>query len=416
MAKDADEEFQIGKIGDLEELERLKNQLNASLESHSESMDENRRIEHERLLRKLQLKQIQLEKKKEAQVQLADAKGRGDDDAVQRIQEKYKADINNLKASADAEKRRQQDALANRLKRRREAKERELRRRHERETNELQMENREQAREIQESLEEDDQLQKISMKQKRIENAVNITNSKEEALALLDEQAKMRQAIQKRHDEEENKLEEEIEVAALVDKLDHEQDIALAQMKLEADMQATQAGIDENRQNARRKMLEKLSKQRQVAKARASDLKEKQNAFIKAQDGMTEVAKQSAIKKLNEMERRQQAMENEIEDGLKKFEQDISKFRDQTKNEQDMKRSMLKQKLEAKRQQIEALALKEQELAKRIQQQEANIDEQRRREIELEFKVLKESAMHWKDRFKANRKLMKWSRKEFVLT
>ena len=76
-------------------------------------------------------------------------------------------------------------------------------------------------------------------------------------------------------------------------------------MKLEADMQATQAGIDENRQNARRKMLEKLSKQRQVAKARASDLKEKQNAFIKAQDGMTEVAKQNAMKKLKEMERRQ---------------------------------------------------------------------------------------------------------------
>ena len=201
-----------------------------------------------------------------------------------------------------------------------------------------------------------------------------------------------------------------------MDKLDHEHDILLAQMKLEADMQAAQAGIDENRKNARRKMLEKLSKQRQVAKARASDLKEKQNAFIKAQDGMTEVAKQSAIKKLNEMERRQQAMENEIEDGLKKFEQDISKFRDQTKNEQDMKRSMLKQKLEAKRQQKEALALKEQELAKRIQQQEANIDEQRRREIELELQSAQRSAMHWKDRFKANRKLMRWSRKEFVLT
>merc|ERR1711871_1433909 len=105
----------IGKIGDLEELERLKDQLNASLESHSESRDENRRIEHERLLRKLHLKQIQLEKKKEAQVQLADAKGRGDDAAVQRIQEKYKADINNLKASADAEKHRQQEASANRL-------------------------------------------------------------------------------------------------------------------------------------------------------------------------------------------------------------------------------------------------------------------------------------------------------------
>ena len=367
MAKDADEEFQIGKIGDLEELERLKDQLNASLESHSESMDENRRIEHERLLRKLHLKQIQLEKKKEAQVQLADAKGRGDDDAVQRIQEKYKADINNLKASADAEKHRQQEALANRLKRRREAKERELRRRHERETNELQMQNMEQAKELQESLEEDDQLKKnINEAKKDAENAVDLANSKDEALALLDEQAKMREAIQKRHDEEETKLEEEIEVEAVVDKLDHEHDILLAQMKLEADMQAAQAGIDENRKNARRKMLEKLSKQRQVAKARASDLKEKQNAFIKAQDGMTEVAKQSAIKKLNEMERRQQAMENEIEDGLKKFEHDISKFRDQTKNEQDMKRSMLKQKLEAKRQQKEALALKEQELAKQF--------------------------------------------------
>ena len=196
MAKDADEEFQIGKIGDLEELERLKDQLNASLESHSESMDENRRIEHERLLRKLHLKQIQLEKKKEAQVQLADAKGRGDDAAVQRIQEKYKADINNLKASADAEKHRQQEALANRLKRRREAKERELRRRHERETNELQMQNMEQAKELQESLEEDDQLKKnINEAKKDAENAVDLANSRDEALALLDEQAKMREAI-----------------------------------------------------------------------------------------------------------------------------------------------------------------------------------------------------------------------------
>ena len=38
---------------------------------------------------------------------------------------------------------------------------------------------------------------------------------------------------------------------------------------------------------------------------------------------MTEVAKQNAMKKLKEMERRQEAMENEIEDGLKKFENDI---------------------------------------------------------------------------------------------
>ena len=127
----------------------------------------------------------------------------------------------------------------------------------------------------------------------------------------------MREAIQKRKDEEETKLEEEIEVEAVVDKLDCEHDILLAQMN-EADMQAVMRCIDENRKNARRKSyLKKLPKQRQVAKARASDLKEKQNAFIKVKDGMTEVAKQSAIKKLNEMERRQQAMENEIEDGLK---------------------------------------------------------------------------------------------------
>merc|ERR1711968_407861 len=142
--------------------------------------------------------------------------------------------------------------------------------------------------------------------------------------AAVKEQAMIRAKLEKERLEREGH--NTIEVAALVDKLDHEQDIALAQMKLEADMQATQAGIDENRQNARRKMLEKLSKQRQVAKARASDLKEKQNAFIKAQDGMTEVAKQNAMKKLKEMERRQEAMENEIEDGLKKFENDISKF------------------------------------------------------------------------------------------
>ena len=106
-------------------------------------------------------------------------------------------------------------------------------------------------------------------------------------------------------------------------------------------MQAAQAGIDENRKNARRK-VRKIVEAATMAKARAINSKESK-MLVKAQDGMTEVAKQSAIKKLNEMERRQQA--NEIEDGLKKFEQDISKFRDQTKNEQDMKRSMLKQKL-----------------------------------------------------------------------
>ena len=207
-------------------------------------------------------------------MQLADAKGRGDDAAVQRIQEKYKADINNLKASADAEKRRQQDALANRLKRRREAKERsyeEGMKGDERTSDGKQGASKRNTRIARRGR---STKKNINEAKKDAENAVNITNSKEEALALLDEQAKMRQAIQTRHDEEENKLEEEIEVAALVDKLDHEQDIALAQMKLEADMQATQAGIDENRQNARRKMLEKLSKQRQVAKARASDLKE----------------------------------------------------------------------------------------------------------------------------------------------
>ena len=154
-------------------------------------------------------------------MQLADAKGRGDDDAVQRIQEKYKADINNLKASADAEKRRQQDALANRLKRRREAKERELRRRHERRRTDFRWKTGSKQEKYKNRSKRTINYKKnINEAKKDAENAVNITNSKEEALALLDEQAKMRQAIQKRHDEEENKLEEEIEVAALVDKLD----------------------------------------------------------------------------------------------------------------------------------------------------------------------------------------------------
>ena len=53
------------KIGDLKELERLKKQLNADLEAHGESLDQSRRAERERLLRKLELKKMQLQKKKE---------------------------------------------------------------------------------------------------------------------------------------------------------------------------------------------------------------------------------------------------------------------------------------------------------------------------------------------------------------
>merc|ERR1712022_89441 len=140
-----------------------------------------------------------------------------------------------------------------------------------------------------------------------------------------------------------------------VEQLDHEQDIALAQMKLEADMQAAKGTIDGARQEARKKMLEKISKQREVAKQKAKDLEGKQKTYIEAQGKMNENAKASALQKLKELERRQEAMENEISKGLQHFEADVSKFRDQTQGEHMRKRNMLKQKLEMKRQRKEAV-------------------------------------------------------------
>jgi hypothetical protein len=386
MARDADDEFQIGKIGDLKELERLKKQLNADLEAHGKSLDQSRRAERERLLRKLELKKMQLQKKKEAQALIADAKGRGDDAAVQRIQDQYKHDMNNLRASADAEKRRQQEALANRLKRRRDAKTRELRRKHESELNNVKRGHVEEANNLQQTLEEDDNLQKAIEEAKKdaLEDSA-ISNGKEELLSLVDEQAKMRDAIQKRHDQEASRLEEESEVEAVVEQLDHEQDIALAQMKLEADMQAAKGTIDGARQEARKKMLEKISKQREVAKQKAKDLEGKQKTYIEAQGKMNEDAKASALQKLKELERRQEAMENEISKGLQQFEADVSKFRDQTQGEHMRKRNMLKQKLEMKRQRKEAVALKEQKLREEVKARAAEMDEEERVRKESEL-------------------------------
>jgi len=265
----------------------------------------------------------------------------------------YKHDMNNLRASADAEKRRQQEALANRLK---------------------------------QTLEEDDNLQKAIEEAKKdaLEDSA-ISNGKEELLSLIDEQAKMRDAIQKRHDQEASRLEEELEVEAVVEQLDHEQDIALAQMKLEADMQAAKGTIDGARQEARKKMLEKISKQREVAKQKAKDLEGKQKTYIEAQGKMNEDAKASALQKLKELERRQEAMENEISKGLQQFEADVSKFRDQTQGEHMRKRNMLKQKLEMKRQRKEAVALKEEKLRDEVNARAAEMDEEERVRKESEL-------------------------------
>ena len=79
-----------------------------------------------------------------------------------------------------------------------------------------------------------------------------------------------------------------------------------------ADMQATQGSIDGDRQKERKKMLEKLAKQREVAKGKAKELEENQKAYIQAQANMNDDAKASALKKLKELERRQLAMENEV--------------------------------------------------------------------------------------------------------
>ena len=213
MARDADDEFQIGKIGDLKELERLKKQIDSDLQAHGASMDQNRKAERERLLHKLELKKMQLEKKANAQATIADARSRGDDAAVQRIQEQYKHDVMNLKASADAEKRRQQEALASRLKRRRDAKTKDLRRKHESELNELKRTHGNEAASVQAALEEDDVLQK-AIEEAKIDalQDKSIASGKEEILSLVDEQAKMRDAIQKRHDDETLRLQEELEV------------------------------------------------------------------------------------------------------------------------------------------------------------------------------------------------------------
>eukprot|EP00505_MAST-04D_sp_SCG-Rhode-Island_P006721 Stramenopile-MAST_4_protein_6721 len=121
-------------------------------------MDASRRADHERLLRKLELKKMQLQKKAEAQVAMIEANGRGDADAVQRIQEQYQHDLMNLKTHADAEKRRQQQALATRLKRHREAKMQSLLRKQEVEVHKMKQLHASDAGDLQDSLEEDDKL------------------------------------------------------------------------------------------------------------------------------------------------------------------------------------------------------------------------------------------------------------------
>merc|ERR1712146_596681 len=132
---------------------------------------------------------------------------------------------------------------------------------HESELNELKRTHGNEAASVQAALEEDDVLQK-AIEEAKIDalQDKSIASVKEEILSLVDEQAKMRDAIQKRHDDETLRLQEELEVEAVVEQLDDEQDLALVQMKLEADIQATQGSIDEERQQARKKMLEKLAK------------------------------------------------------------------------------------------------------------------------------------------------------------
>merc|ERR1711871_72965 len=383
MAKDADEEFQIGKIGSLEELERLNKQLREDLENHGDSMDENRKADHQRLLRKLELKRMQLLKKNKAQTDIAEAKARDDEAAIQRIQEQYKQDITNLKQAADSEKRRQQESLANRLKRRREAKMRELKRKHENEKHSVESEHSAVADDIQNHLEEDDHLRKTVEEAKNDalqDEAVSV--GKEDMNSLVDEQAKMREAIQKRHVEEMKQLEEEAEVEEALAGIDDAQELALAQLKMENDAQVAKGQIDANRIESRKKLLARLSKQKAMAKRRQAELQKAQNILSEKEAEMDEETKSRALLKMREMERQQAEMESEIASTLEKLESDISSFRNSMQDKQTEKRLQLKQKLEQRRILKEAAEEKEEKLRLELAENAAKMSEAARKEKE----------------------------------
>merc|ERR1711871_230781 len=386
MARDADEEFQIRKIGSLEELERLKKQLQEDLKTNGDSMDENRKADHERLLRKLELKRIQLTKKTQAQAEVAEAKARNDEASVQRIQEQYKHDIANLKQAADAEKRRQQEALANRLKRRREAKLRELKRKHDSEKHSLEEAHASAAEDVQAHLEEDDHLRKT------IEEAKNdalkhddVTSGKEDMAALIDEQTKMKEAIQKRHDEERRQFEEEAEVEDALSSVNDTEELAIAQLKMENDLQVEKGVIGGAKLEARKKLMAKLLKQTSLLKSRKSEILKAQKILTQKEADMDEGAKSAALAKLREKERQVDEMEAEISRAVEKLESDVSSFRKAMQDKQSEKRFALKRRLEEKRRAQEAAEEKEQELRMKLLQNSTKMAESTRKEKEEEL-------------------------------
>ena len=383
MARDADEEFQIGKISSLEELERLQKQLQEDLRKNGDSMDEGRKADHERLLRKLELKKMQLMKKNQAQMDIAEAKARNDEAAIQRIQDQYKHDITNLKQAADSEKRRQQESVANRLKRRREAKMRELKRKHESEKHAVEHNHAAEAGQIQEQLEDDDNLRK-TIEEAKVDalQDESVSAGKEDLNALIDEQSKMRDAIQKRHNEERKKLEEETEVDDALSGMDDAQELALAQLKMEADAQAVKGQIEGSRLEARKKLLAKLAKQKAMAKKRQMDVLKAQKILAEKESEMNEQTKSEALAKVREMERQQREMEAEIASNLEKLESDVSSFRSAMQDKQTAKRFQLKQKLEERRKLKAAAEAKEEKLQLDLVQNAAKMSEATRKEKE----------------------------------
>ena len=383
MAQDADEEFQVGKLVDIKEVNRLEQQLQADLQKNGDAMDASRRADHERLLRKLELKKMQLQKKAEAQVAMIEANGRGDADAVQRIQEQYQHDLMNLKTHADAEKRRQQQALATRLKRHREAKMQSLLRKQEVEVHKMKQLHASDAGDLQDSLEEDDKLRQTIEDAKKDAAADDaVKEGKEELTSLVDEQQKMREAIENRHKQEQMRMEEEAEVEDMLTNLEDVQELELAELQLESDLQAMKGLIDENRKSQRAKLLEKLGKQKKIAKQRAAEVEKNQAILAASEADMDEKTKSAALAKVREQERRQKEMEAEISNGLQQLAADVLKFKQNTVDAHLKKREDLKDKLNAKLKAKEAAVAKEEALRSELEAKKAGLAEADRQAAE----------------------------------
>ena len=362
--EDAEEEAQLSNLSSIPECDAFEVRLKEQIASVAET-DPDRRRRLERLLSKLEFKKMEIVKRTEAKAMVEGAKARNDEAEVDRIKAKFASDMQLLAKSADSEKKRQKASLQDRLQKKRERRMRDLQHKHETELQKMTDEHQTEASEIQDRLDDHDDLARIIHEVKTEANDENdINGTSAEAEALEDEQARMREVLRVKQEEEATAIKSEEEEDSMIASVSDPYALHLFKLRIENDMQMSCGAIDKDGIYKRRingyNQIDGSIKQLLQAREQLNEKKRNFSTNNRENKDVDVARRDAEINRIEEMVKRLNTADTQVSSSLDAAEADMEKTRSATEdklgktNEANTPRGSAKQKVEQQQQQADA--------------------------------------------------------------